>query len=133
MEAGARPAAPGFVAADVGGVEREAEKGEPVGDAGCEWRAKEADAQGVDEEVVEEGIERGGEEEDVGAWAHDLWGMCMLVVRSCGESGLKPICSIRGASQADTERVEKNFQKVKGKKGTSTIPCACKNFFIASK
>lgn len=73
-EAGAGPAAPCVGGGEVAGVEDEEDEGEPVGYSCCQGRAEEAHFHGVDEEVVEAGIEGGGDEEDVGTWAHDFCG-----------------------------------------------------------
>lgn len=51
-------AAPAFVAADEDSVGEEEEEGEPVGEACGERGAVETEVEGVDEEVVEGGIER---------------------------------------------------------------------------
>lgn len=67
-------AAPALAAADEDGVGDEQEEGEPIGEARGERGAVEADAEGVDEEVVQEGVQGRGDEEDVGARPVDLWG-----------------------------------------------------------
>lgn len=70
-----REAAPALGAADQDGVRDEEEEREPVREARGQRGAVEAEAEGVDEEVVEEGVEGRGDEEDVGAGPVDLcWG-----------------------------------------------------------
>lgn len=80
-------AAPALGPADEDGVGDEEEEGDPVGDAGRQGRAVDADVELVDEEPVEEGVEGGGDEEDVGARAVDLclfW-LVNRMRRSAGE------------------------------------------------
>lgn len=60
------------MAGDEAGVHDEEEEGEPVGNASCEGGADEVELEGVDEQVVEYNVQGGGDEQDVGAWAHDF-------------------------------------------------------------
>lgn len=78
--------APALPAANKNSVCDKQEEGQPVGQASSERSAVEANVKGVDEEIVEEGVERRGEEEDIGAGAVDGFGRisyytCYGVVR----------------------------------------------------
>jgi hypothetical protein len=60
------------VALDEGGVGHEQEKRQPVGYPSGYRRAVEANAEDVDEEVIQQGVERGGDEQNVSARAVDF-------------------------------------------------------------
>jgi hypothetical protein len=59
------PAAPGCCALDESGVTEEKEEGEPVSYSCCGGCAEETEIEGVDEKIVEDGVEGGGDEKDV--------------------------------------------------------------------
>lgn len=61
--------------ADEGGVSYQEEERCPVGDAGCDGGAVEAEVEGggtVDEEEVESDVDGEGDEENVGSWVVDF-------------------------------------------------------------